>query len=365
MTVLQEIIAPKENADDVYSVGKRYFSDGDKVRKNDELIDLETSKTAIIVDSPLDGYVEYLVTTGSSINVGVKIIRIHDSQDSIIKEAKTSPVAEDKKIFIGERIVSKKAERYIFNHNIDISLLDRGFVRLEDVSDVEIPLPAANRVDRPILKSIESDLQVIERPINNAKKIEIAALDSVQSTGLVSTLFTHVDDFNFKRSDNLILKSAGSNLPIITFEVAKLLKKFPILNSYYENDSIMEYTDVNIGIALDLGDGLKVYNLQNSDKLTFKDMEYEISQGIYQYFRKELKTEQIRGSTFTITDLSALGVSSFVPLINYKQSAILGISAVDQKLNRFTLSLSFDHRVTEGKTAGKFLLELSEQLMSL
>ena len=58
-------------------------------------------------------------------------------------------------------------------------------------------------------------------------------------------------------------------------------------------------------------------------------------------------------------------MSSFVPLINYKQSAILGISAVDQKLNRFTLSLSFDHRVTEGKTAGKFLLELSEQLMSL
>ena len=112
-----------------------------------------------------------------------------------------------------------------------------------------------------------------------------------------------------------------------------------------------------------MDDGLKVYTLKNTDKLSLEDIELEISQGIYDYFRKALTLNQIKGSTFTITDLSSLGVDHFVPLINYKQSAILGVSGVDKKLKRFTLSLSFDHRVTEGKVASKFLSELSSKLI--
>ena len=136
-----------------------------------------------------------------------------------------------------------------------------------------------------------------------------------------------------------------------------------MLNAYFDNDYIMEYIDVNIGIALDIDDGLKVYTLKNSDKLDFKNLEYQISQGIYNYFSKRLTPDQIKGSTFTISDLCSLGIDRFVPLINYKQSAVLGVSALDKKLNRFTLSLSFDHRVTEGKVASKFLSELSSLLM--
>ena len=137
-----------------------------------------------------------------------------------------------------------------------------------------------------------------------------------------------------------------------------------MLNAYFENNNIMQYTDVNIGIALDIDDGLKVYTVKNADTLTMQAMETSIGEGIYSYFRKTLTPDKIKGSTFTITDLSSFGVDRFIPLINYKQSAILGISSVDKKLDRFTLSLSFDHRITEGKLASLFLTDLAAAITS-
>ena len=369
MSILHEIIAPKENADDVFLVGTIYFKDKDKIVKNDELLDLETSKTIIALDSPVDGYVEYLVEKGHSVNVGEIILRIHDEPDAII--SKNPSVSKTLSGFesAGEKIVSKKAQEYIKKHNIDISDINKTFISLNDLLDTESTEEIEDKKfsDKSFVKSIldplETDLQVKKRPIVLAKQIEISALSGVQSSGLVSTIFYNVDDCNFPESENLIINSAGSFLPIITFEVAKLLRKYPMLNAYFDNDYIMEYIDVNIGIALDIDDGLKVYTLKNSDKLDFKNLEYQISQGIYNYFSKRLTPDQIKGSTFTISDLSSLGIDRFVPLINYKQSAVLGVSALDKKLNRFTLSLSFDHRVTEGKVASKFLSELSSLLM--
>ena len=369
MSILHEIIAPKENADDIFLVGTIYFKDKDKIVKNDELLDLETSKTIIALDSPVDGYVEYLVEKGHSVNVGEIILRIHDEPDAIISEKPSVSKTLSGFESAGEKIVSKKAQEYIKKHNIDISDINKTFISLNDLLDTESTeeIEDKNFSDKSFVKSIldplETDLQVKKRPIVLAKQIEISALSGVQSSGLVSTIFYNVDDCNFPESENLIINSAGSFLPIITFEVAKLLRKYPMLNAYFDNDYIMEYIDVNIGIALDIDDGLKVYTLKNSDKLDFKNLEYQISQGIYNYFSKRLTPDQIKGSTFTISDLSSLGIDRFVPLINYKQSAVLGVSALDKKLNRFTLSLSFDHRVTEGKVASKFLSELSSLLM--
>jgi len=366
--ILYEIKAPKENADEVFLIGKIYFKDKDKIHKNDTLMDLETSKTTIVIDSPTDGFVEYLVDEGNSVNVGEIVLRIHGEPDTILSKKGLEIEAKSGNEFVNKQIVSNKAKEYIDKHKIDISDIQKNFVSLNDLVDTESTdiIEAKGLSEKSFAKSIlaplEANLKVKKRTLSLAKQIEISALSDVQSTGLVSTIFYNIDNCNFPESENLIINSAGSFLPIIAFEVAKLLVKYPLLNAYYDNDYIMEYADINIGIALDIDDGLKVYTIRNSDKLDFKKLEYQISQGIYNYFHKSLTPDEIKGSTFTITDLSSLGIDRFVPLINYKQSAILGISAIDKKLNRLTLSLSFDHRVTEGKVASNFLSELSSLL---
>jgi pyruvate dehydrogenase E2 component (dihydrolipoamide acetyltransferase) len=157
---------------------------------------------------------------------------------------------------------------------------------------------------------------------------------------------------------------SDSLLPIIVFETAKLLKKYPNLNAYFDNNTIRAYDDVNIGVAFDIDDGLKVYTIQDSDSLSLSEIELNICNGIDAYLDKKLTPEQLTGSTFTITDLSSFGVERLTPLVNYNQSSILGISSIDQKLHRVNLSLSFDHRVTEGKTVSQFLLDLKSRVES-
>jgi len=98
--------------------------------------------------------------------------------------------------------------------------------------------------------------------------------------------------------------------------------------------------------------------MKNTNNLDLVEIEKSLSGGIYSYFKSKLSVEEITGSTFTISDLSAFGVDRFIPLVNYKQSAILGISSVDKKLERLNLSLTFDHRITEGKMAAQFLSKL-------
>jgi hypothetical protein len=110
--------------------------------------------------------------------------------------------------------------------------------------------------------------------------------------------------------------------------------------------------------------GLKVLKVPATDLKTIHEIEDSIFQSSNNYLDEKIRTDDLADITFTITDLSGEGVSSFSPLINMKNSAILGISAVDEKLKRSVLSLAFDHRVTEGKVAALFLSELKGRIQS-
>jgi pyruvate/2-oxoglutarate dehydrogenase complex dihydrolipoamide acyltransferase (E2) component len=356
MAVIGEILSPKSNADKVMLVRKVYFSNNDRVNKGSELIDLETSKTAIILDSTVDGFVEYKVKVGDTVSVADVIICIHDKP---FKE-NLNEIKGKAKNNLGNKVVSTLAEIYIKENNIDITSISKNLITLSDITEVGKginTLPLVIEMDE-----LKPEVRTIQKPIGLAKQIEIDVLSSVQLNGLMSTISTNVEAFIIKKDDSLFSNASDSYLPIIIYETSKLLKKYPLLNSYFQNNSIYEYTSVNIGLALDIDDGLKVYNIRDADNSNLDMIKDKISEGIYRYLRKDLTIEDVTGSTFTITDLSQYGVSYFVPLINKMQSAILGISAIDEKLNRFSITLSFDHRVTEGKNASKFLSELSKKI---
>ena len=198
-----------------------------------------------------------------------------------------------------------------------------------------------------------------------AKQNEIKALTGIQSTGLVSTIFISVSVQAVSHEyETDLFKGSDSYLPIIIFEASRLLKKYPLLNAYYDNGAIRLYDNINIGVAFDIDDGLKVCTFNETDSMLMHDIEKCFTKCIDDYLNRSLTKEQITGSTFTVTDLSSFGVDGIIPLINNNQSAILGVSSVDEQLNRINLSLSFDHRVTEGKLVGLFLSELKLRILS-
>ena len=83
MTILNELLVPKDNADDKVLVSKLYFSNGGKIQKGDELVELETSKTSISIASEDNGYIEYCVSEDEYVKVGEVIIKIHNSKKSV------------------------------------------------------------------------------------------------------------------------------------------------------------------------------------------------------------------------------------------------------------------------------------------
>jgi pyruvate/2-oxoglutarate dehydrogenase complex dihydrolipoamide acyltransferase (E2) component len=153
---------------------------------------------------------------------------------------------------------------------------------------------------------------------------------------------------------------------VFVFEVARLLRKYPTFNAFYADDLIYLYEDVNVGFAIDAGRGLKVPVIHHADCKTIAEIAGEMRELLVGYLDDQLPVEALAGGTFTITDLSGEGVFAFHPLINRGQSAILGIGsevfAPGARGGLFNLILSFDHQLSEGRTAARFLNELRQRL---
>ena len=359
MTVLYEIQVPKDGIDEEILVINLYFSSQDPIQKEVAIIDLETSKTVLELSSTVDGYIEYLVENDEIVQIGQTIARIHDSissiQESISHQDETKKEKPSNKKNIGktDKLVAKDAQLLVDNHNVDISLIDSSFIKKKDVEKYLKEQSITVNSDK------NKKLSTLSKPISNSKKIEIENLLSVNKTGLVSTVFINVKAVDLSNSTENSL-SSSSYLPLILLETSKLLKKYSSFNSFFANQEIHEYQDINIGLAIDIDDGLKVFTLYETDKKSLAQIKDLLSQGIYKYLRKSLTPKELTGSTFTVTDLSLYGVDRFIPLVNKNQSSILAISSMDETLKRFNLSLSFDHRVIEGKRASEFLFELKE-----
>jgi pyruvate/2-oxoglutarate dehydrogenase complex dihydrolipoamide acyltransferase (E2) component len=130
---------------------------------------------------------------------------------------------------------------------------------------------------------------------------------------------------------------------------------------------MMQFERVNVGYAMDDGQGLKVAVVEDADKKSLAEITEELRALVLAYLDNKLTQMQVTGGTFTISDLSGLGVSSFTPLISEDQGAILGVGGEQflpgSKDGCYTLSLAFDHQLSEGRTAALFLNDLKDRLM--
>ncbi len=197
------------------------------------------------------------------------------------------------------------------------------------------------------------------------KKREIEYLSAVYNNGLVSTLYITISG---KKVVSVLKQKLSylkeSILPVVVFETSRLLLKYPLLNAFFDDNKIGKYSEVNIGIACDLDDGLKVVKLPATEQLSIFEIEEKIYELSNKYLDKKLSVNDLSDITFTVTDISSTGVSFFAPLINKNNSAILGIAKLNELSGNYVVSLSFDHRVTEGKYAGNFLAELKARVES-
>ncbi len=156
--------------------------------------------------------------------------------------------------------------------------------------------------------------------------------------------------------------------------LAAVLPDYPYMNAHATADGMVYQNAVNLGLAVDTPEGLKVVVVHDVKDKTLDVIDQEMRALAQQAQTGSIRLEDLQGSTFTITNLGAYGVDRFTPILNYPEVAILGVGQITEKLvirdgkvaQRFVMSLSLtiDHRLVDGAPAARFLQAVGEALNS-
>jgi len=168
----------------------------------------------------------------------------------------------------------------------------------------------------------------------------------------------------------------GFNITYFAFfvkAVAQALKEFPMMNSMWAEDKIIQKHDINISIAVATDDALFVPVIKHADEKSIKGIAREINELAVKVRAGKLSMDDIKGGTFTVNNTGAFGSVQSMGIINYPQAAILQVESIVKKTvvlpggmfaarDIVNLCLSLDHRVLDGLVCGKFLNRVKEIL---
>jgi pyruvate dehydrogenase E2 component (dihydrolipoamide acetyltransferase) len=215
-------------------------------------------------------------------------------------------------------------------------------------------------------------------PLNHRRTIASRMMESHLTTAPV-TLSTTVDMTNLvslRTQFRAVSAATGVPIPGFTDFVIKLvsltLREHPAMNSRWDADGVSPNNDIHVGIAVDTDSGLVVPVIRHADQLSVRRLSQQSRDLIDRARARRLTAAEMQQGTFTVTNLGALGIDVFTPIINIPQCAVLGMGRIlrqpvvvdDQIVIRdmMTLSLTFDHRIVDGAPAARFLQSLSRAI---
>lgn len=230
-----------------------------------------------------------------------------------------------------------------------------------------------NENERKVYGEIEEiPMSMMRRTV--AKRMSESYFTAPVFVANIDVDMTEVMELRKKLMDNL-KEETGYKLTItdiISFAVVKSLMKHPYLNCSLDDNKIILHKYVNLAMAVGLESGLVTPVVKNAEKLSLKELMISLKELTKKAVDMKLEKEELEDSTFTISNLGMFGITSFTPIINQPNSAILGVSSTVNKpvvINGeivvrpiMSLSITVDHRVVDGMEAAKFLNTLKGNL---
>lgn len=230
--------------------------------------------------------------------------------------------------------------------------------------------------------NINSAAETKEIPVKGVRKIISDLMLKSLTTSAQLTLNSSANAENLLRlrkrlknsSDTLGLKGISVN-DLVMFAVVRTLKDYPELNAHFLGDKIIQYGNVNLGIAVDTERGLMVPVVKNVENLSLKEFAAG-NRAVYDRISSNtILPDELSGATFTVTNLGGLGIESFTPVLNIPEVAILGVNNIQLKPVKkdgevifesfIGLSLTFNHQAMDGAPAARFLQSLSRNIKDI
>src|SRR5208283_5794750 len=361
-------------------IRKWLFKEGDSVEEHQNVLEIETDKAIVEVPSPRKGKIAKINKgEGDTVTVGEVLVTIAEEGEAV--EEKKEPQETPKSVSVvgvlpeEEEVTATPAARAAARElGIKIETV-RGTGPGGSVTHLDVRRAAGptGKTEDTYGPSERVPLRGLRKTI--AKNLVIAQKTTAFVTGMEEADITELWDLREREKKPLLEKGVHLTfLPFIIKAVHHALAVHPLLNASIddEREEIILKKYYNIAIAVDTPDGLMVPVIQEADKKTILDLSLAIQALSVKAKERKIKIEEMKGGTFTITNYGHFGGTFATPIINYPDVAILGTGRISQKpwvkdglivIRRILpLSLTFDHRVTDGVDASQFLAKIVNYL---
>ncbi|HSM40655.1 MAG TPA: 2-oxoglutarate dehydrogenase complex dihydrolipoyllysine-residue succinyltransferase, partial [Afifellaceae bacterium] len=370
---------------------------GDSIRRDENLVDLETDKVVLEVPAPADGVVKELrAEQGETVHSDDVIAVIEEG--AVAEDAGAAPATEEP----AEKTGRKPAEAPAAEPDGPPA------GRREDAGAEPAPTerpklsPAARRVaeegqvDPASIEGTGRGGRVTKGDVLNflkgggsrqEERVKMTRLRSriaermkeAQNTAAILTTFNEVDLQAVmelrRRHQEEFTKKHGIKLGLMSFFVkacCDALRKFPVVNASIDGDEIVYHNYQDIGIAVSTERGLMVPIIRNAEAMGLAELEYAIAAYADKARDGSIKLEDLQGGTFSITNGGVFGSLLSTPLLNPPQSAILGMHTIKERpvvvdgqiavRPMMYLAMSYDHRIIDGKDSVQFVVAVKKAL---
>lgn len=349
-----EFKVKRENPNDEFVIiGSWDHESGDQVSEGDIICTLEATKNNYDVEAPQDGFIFFKAEEGDRVEVGNLLFVISSDENFEFK-------TESKKKSSSGGKITRKAQKIIDEYGIDSTIFAGSDSRIGE-KEVKTYI-SENNLTKASEASDDIGIAFTDEALSAAKEFEVHFMTQASSV-IYSKVVREVSNDVVA---NIMEKNPGTSMgEIISFATSAAISKFPYVNSYFAGNKIRKYNEYNLGLAINIGRGLKVPVLKGFDKMSLSDVSNNFKETAMNYVRDELSGTDLAGGTFTVTDLSGLGVKDFLPVVNKDQGAILGICSMSEATKTFNLVLGFDHRIMDGMYAAQFLKAVEDSLKKI
>lgn len=337
---MKEIVMPKLGVMMEEGTVLRWIrAEGDEVKEGEAILEIETEKAAVEIEAPASGILSSVaVKEGETVPVGTRLGMIASLEEEIAVPARPKPRAEKGKTELSGMFpppVKEAGERTALSETVGALSSMRRIIG-ERMSESKRGIPH-------FYVGMEVDMtEVVKLREGWKEKKKKGAVPSI-------------NDF-------------------VLWASARALKASPSVNSAMTEGGLRVFSDIHLGVAVAVEEGLVVPVIRNADRLELSDLAQKSRELVEKVQQKKLLPSDYEGGTFTVTNLGMFGVDSFSAIINPPQCAILAVGRVAPRVvprdgnvevrSIMNMTLSADHRIIDGAIAARFLQAIKGLLES-
>lgn len=395
------------------SLEKWLTAPNEPIQKYDPIAEVMSDKVSTEIPASFTGVVKkLLINEGDMVPIGTPImeVEVEGSTGKVsvneVEETSQQPVATPEEKTGKKPRLSPVVARMIEENNLDVEAIQgtgnngritktdvRKFMKsgakegikpptISEQPQTERPVSSVAKVEEVVpAKEIVTgdDRKIIQKPSATRRMI---ADRMVKSTTEIphAWLVVEADVTELVKLRNQLKadyeKENGHKLTYFPFflqAVARAIRQYPVMNSSWQQDQIIQYKDVNLSIAVATEEYLYVPVIKQIDQRSIAGIASEVNRLSRDIKQGQMKMEDMQGGTFTVNNTGTFGSVQSMGVINYPQAAILQVESIRKELkvvgdnevairDVVNLCLSIDHRMLDGLVAGNFLKAVKEQL---